>query len=123
MEDKYFRYKNHPGDLLRNTDIIKLPDPDKDLEEFLIWFLADYQSDFRIAYLDDLYKILENEFISEKEKLELLKTIGLKNNMEIQEEIHELELELKNEAYKNFYHLLLENKIEVLSKIPKHHLD
>ena len=35
----YFRFREHPGDLFRSTDIIELPDPDKDQSTFLVKFL------------------------------------------------------------------------------------
>jgi len=37
-----FKYKEHPGDLLRNTDIIRLPNSDDNLEDFFVWFLNNY---------------------------------------------------------------------------------
>mgnify|MGYP006329666943 FL=1 len=40
----YFRYKEHPGDLFRSTELIKLANPDEDLESFLIQFLNNYQT-------------------------------------------------------------------------------
>jgi phage-related protein len=114
MENKFFRYKTHPGDFLRNTDIIQFPNPDKNLEEFLISFLNHFQSDNRIAYLDDLYKLMYDEFDDESDKLRIIEEVRNKNISEIKEEISYLETELKNEAYRNFYQLLLENKIEII---------
>jgi hypothetical protein len=113
MQKLFFRYKDHPGDLLRNSESIELPNPNDNLEGFLIWFLSNYQSDHRIAYLDDLYKLLYNEYSNEKDRLTVLNTLGIKTEKEIQENISSVENELKEEAYKSFYHLLLSNKIEV----------
>ena len=39
MNNIYFKYKDHPGDFLRNTDVIELPNPQDDLENFLVQFL------------------------------------------------------------------------------------
>lgn len=111
---KYFRYLSHPGDLLRNTDIIPLPNPNEDLEEFLIWFLHGFQSDDRIAYMDDLYKLLQNEFTENSEKLKFIERVGEKTQKEAKDEIELIEEELKQESYRNFYHLVLDNKIEII---------
>jgi hypothetical protein len=113
MQKPLFRYKQHPGDLYRNTDLVELPNPDENLEGFLIWFLRSYQSDSRVTYVDDLYKLLHNEFSNEEDRMELLQQVGTKTEMEIQGEIKLVEEELKMEAYKNFYQLLLSNKIEL----------
>jgi len=40
--------------------------------------------------------------------------IGDKKEKEIKEEIKLVENELKNEAYKNFYNLIFNNKIELI---------
>lgn len=119
MKKIFFRFKVHPGDLLRNTDIVELPSPNENLEDFLIWFLRKYQSDDRIAHLDDLNKLLHNEFSSEIDKTDFIKQIGTKTDNEVQEEINLVEDELKGEAYKNFYHLLLSNEIEIVSNDKK----
>ncbi len=115
MNKLYFKYKVHQGDFLRNTDIVELPNPNDNPEDFLIWFLSNYQSDNRIAYIDDLYKLLYNEFSTEEGKAEFINQIGPKTDKEIQEEINLIEDELKIEAYSNFYNLLLSNKIEIIS--------
>ena len=67
----------------------------------------------RVTYVDDLYKLLHNEFSNEEDRMELLQQVGTKTEMEIQGEIKLVEEELKMEAYKNFYQLLLSNKIEL----------
>ncbi len=119
MKKILFRYNAHPGDLLRNTDVVELPNPNDNLEDFLIWFLHNYQSDNRITYIDDLNKLLQNEFSIEEDRADLIEQIGTKTDKEIQEEIHFVEKSLKAEAYQNFYHLLLSNKIEILSNNEK----
>lgn len=118
----FFRYINHPGDFFRNSEVVELPDPDKDLEVFLIWFLSNYQSDDRIAYLEDLYKIKNNEFQSVLEKSNFINENELKNDFLIKKEIYSIENELKHEAYQNFYHLLLNRKIELVNHYEKKQL-
>lgn len=115
MKKLFFQYKVHPGDLLRNADIVELPNPKDNFEGFLVWFLNNYQSDNRIAYIDDLYKLLHNEFSSEEDRSDFIKQIGNKTAAEIEDEIDLVEDKLKVEAYKNFYHLLFSNKIEIVS--------
>ena len=115
MKTTLFRYRNHPGDLLRNTDTIKLPNPEEELEDFLIHFLSHFQSDSRVTYVDDLFKLLYDDFFNETEKLKFLKIIGNKTEKEIKEEINSVQNELKKEAYKNFYNLILNNKIELIT--------
>lgn len=119
MEKLFFRYKVHPGDLLRNSDVVELPNPNDNLEDFLIWFLHKYQSDNRITYLDDLNKLLYDEFSSEEDRSIFIKQLGNKTDIEIQEEADLVENDLIIEAYKNFYHLLLSNKIEIVSSNEK----
>ena len=114
MNSINFKYKAHPSDFLRNTGIIMLPNPEEDLESFLIQFLNHYQSDERVTFLDDLYKLIDDEFYSNEDKANFIKIIGNKSEQEIREEILEIENELKNEAYTNFYNLVLTQKIEIL---------
>ena len=109
-----FKYKEHPGDLLRCTDVIQLPNPNEKLEDFLVCFLNNYQSDERVTYIDDLIKLLNNEFVDEIEKERLIKVIGNKTDKEIKEQIKSVENDLKNEAYNNFYNLILNKKIELI---------
>jgi hypothetical protein len=115
-----FKYEQHPGDLLRNTDVIQLPNPDDHPEEFLISFLNNYQSDNRVAYLDDLFKLVHNEFITEVEKQAFVKIIGNKTEKEIKQELKSVEDELKNEAYKNFYSLICNHKIKIIIDAKKY---
>lgn len=119
MKKIYFKYKSHPGDLLRNSEITELPNPENNLEDFLIWFLDNYQSDNRVSYIDDLSKLVDDEFIDENDKVKFENKIGNKSKSEKMEEIRTIENELEIEAYKKFYHLLLSNKIEIVAKNEK----
>jgi hypothetical protein len=119
MKKILFKYKVHPGDFLRNDGVVELPNPNDNLENFFIWFLNNYQSDNCIAYLDDLYKLLHNEFSNDEDRVEFINQIGNKTALEIQEEIDFVADILKAEAYRNFYHLLLSNKIEIVSNNEK----
>lgn len=114
MNSITFKFKEHPGDFLRGTDEVQLPNPDKNLEDFLVYFLNNYQSDDRIAYLDDLYKLIRNEFFNDIQKEEFVKMIGFTIEKEIKDEIYSVETILRKEAYKNFYNLILDNKIELI---------
>jgi hypothetical protein len=114
MNNIYFKFKNHPGDFLRNTDVIELPNPQDDLENFLVQFLKHYQSDERVTYLDDLYKLLDNEFFNEEDKNKFIQLIAYKNDQEIKNKIQLVESELKNEAFKNFYNLIQTKQIEII---------
>lgn len=115
MSQVLFKYRVHPGDFFRNAEIAKLPNPEHNFEEFLIWFLDNYQSDSRIAYIDDLSKAIEEENITTI----LIGDKSFKNKSEIQNEIEVIENELKAEAYENFYRLLRENKIEIITDYDK----
>lgn len=115
MEKVYFRYKEHPGDLFRNTEIRKLPDPQVDLEGFLIWFLNDYQSDDRIALLDDYYKILNDEF-SVEEVYSRYPETTCQSKDDISKEIKGMEKELLKEAYENFYTSIYSSRIEIIGR-------
>ncbi|MBC7383141.1 MAG: hypothetical protein H7296_09130 [Bacteroidia bacterium] len=114
MKNLKFKYITHPGDFFRNTDVLELPNPDENLEDFLIWFCTNYMSDDRVAYLDDLYKSFHDEFTNEEDRIVFMKSADIKTYSEIQEEIQSVEASLKHEAYVNFYQLLLTNKIEII---------
>ncbi len=114
MNTLSFKYKEHPGDFFRNTDITTLPNPQEDLESFLVQFLKKYQSDERVTYIDDLYKFLYDEFFNDEDKQEFIKRIGIKTEKEIKTEIQKIENELKNEAFSNFYNLVLTKQIEII---------
>lgn len=114
MHKTRYRFRNHPGDLFRNDEYQKLPDPQTEKEDFLIAFLSNYQSDDRVAYLDDLYKCLYDEFTGESEELEFANTANMKDKNIVLTEIKQLETILINEAYWNFYELIKLCKIELL---------
>jgi hypothetical protein len=113
-EKTFFRFKAHPGDLLRNTNNVELPNPNENLEDFLVWFLRSYQSDSRVAYINDLSKLLEGEYFDEEDYTYLISCIGNKTDKELSMEIELIENELKSDAYKNFYHLIRTEQIEIL---------
>lgn len=113
----YFRYKEHPGDLFRSTELIKLPDPDEDLESFLIQFLNNYQSDKRIAHLNDLYKLEDEQFNDETLKSGSSNNLKYQSDQEIKREILLLKNKLIHEAFENFYHLILLKKIDLVTNI------
>lgn len=113
----YFRYKEHPGDLFRSTELIKLANPDEDLESFLIQFLNNYQSDQRIAYLNDLYKLEDEQFYDEIPQDGSSSDLPYKSDQEIKREILLLENKLINEAFENFHHLILLKKIDLVTNI------
>ena len=114
MDKAYFRFKEHPGDLLRNSSLTELPNPKVNLEDFLIWFLGDYQSDTRVTYLDDLYKLLYNEFSTKADEKQFMEFCGKRSLPKLKAEIELTEHRLLNEAYQNFYFLISNNKIEII---------
>jgi hypothetical protein len=114
MNNIYFKFKNHPGDFLRNTDVNELPNPQNDLENFLVQFLRSYQSDERVTYLDDLYKLLDDEFFNEEDKNKIIQISSCKTEQEIKNKIQQVENELKNEAFNNFYNLVQTKQIEII---------
>ncbi|MDR2839940.1 MAG: hypothetical protein LBV75_01545 [Paludibacter sp.] len=116
MKKVYFRYKEHPGDFYRDTSFIELPEPEKYLENFWIQFLYCYQNDDRVACLDDLYKWLHKEFSDKEQEKKFIEQFGNKTIEEIKTEINTIENELTEESYHNFYHLIFENKIEIIVK-------
>ena len=112
----YFRFREHPGDLFRSTDIIELPDPnDKGSDDFLVQFLPNYQSDQTVAYLNDLYKLLNDEFSNDEEKANILEFIEDKTLEQVDEEIKTITQELHIKALNNFYELILNNRIEIIN--------
>ncbi|TDG35680.1 hypothetical protein EZJ43_11700 [Pedobacter changchengzhani] len=117
MKKIYFRYREHPGGFLRNTDITELPNIDNDLEDFLVWFLKNYQSDDRVTQLDDLYKLLDDEFTNENDKADFTESLGALSDREIVELIKIKEKELKDEAFQNFYSLILNDKIIITEHV------
>jgi hypothetical protein len=111
MDKISFRFKTHPGDLFRSTYLVELPDPDKNLGEFLLYFLDCYQTDQRVYYTDQLYKLLNGEF-SKEDRATFIEYHGNKKKAKILEEIETVENELRLEAYENFYKLVLLDEIE-----------
>jgi hypothetical protein len=81
MSKVCFKYKSHPGDLLRNSEKTELPNPDSNLEDFLIWFLDNYQSDSRISYIDDLSKLVDDEFVDENDRVIFEKKLEIKQKV------------------------------------------
>ncbi|NLB63601.1 MAG: hypothetical protein GX801_05770 [Fibrobacter sp.] len=113
MTSTLIQFINHPGDLFRNTQAVKLPDPDTNLEEFLVLFLPYYQSDQQVALLNDLYLLFHKEFPdSEAEKL-FKQENDISNDSDVLRKITALESQLKHKAYQNFYHLIREQKLAV----------
>ena len=111
----YFRYKEHPGDLFRSTDIIELPDPEKDQDTFLVQFLPNYQSEQTVAYLNDLYKLFHDEFSDDEDKTNIIETVGDKTLEQVDKEIKTVTQKLINQALRNFYILVLNNEIEIIN--------
>lgn len=114
MNKVYFKFKEHPGDFLRNTDSVELPNSQENMENFLVQFLTNYQSDEKVSYLDDLYKLLDNEFFNEEDKNKLIQLTNCKTDQEIKNKIQLVECELKNEAFGNFYNLVQTKQIEFI---------
>ncbi len=116
MKKIHFRFRKHPGDLLRDTSITQLPDPQKDLDTFLVQFLPLYQTDSTVAYLNDLHKLYYDDFQDDEDLLKFIEYLGgEKTKVELENEINDVEKRLVNEAYENFYSLVLENKIEIIT--------
>lgn len=113
MKNIYIKFRKHPGDVFRNTEKSIIPNPIKNQEDFLVNFLTHYQSDQRIADLDDLYKVLYNEFSDEIYENTLLNQKEIDTKTDLQNQIDELEEELMREAYRNFYEWILVGRIEV----------
>lgn len=91
-----------------------LPDPAKDLESFWVWFLDGYQSDQRVALLDDMYKYLQDEHEGDERNGVADADLTCKSKDELLLDIKVLENKLTQEAYANFYQLVLSNQIEVI---------
>lgn len=106
-KDLYFKYNYPPSDFI-DKDIHLLPNPQKDIQGFLGWFLKDYQSDKRIEQLQDLYK-LQGEGSDSTEK-------NQNANPKVEQEITILEDDLRLEACENFYKLLMENSVEIVEQ-------
>ncbi|MBX3244578.1 MAG: hypothetical protein KF685_09005 [Acidobacteria bacterium] len=110
----YFQFRSHPGDLLRNTDVIKLPDPISEQETFWVWFHPCYQNSDDIFLLNRLYKVNEKEVDSEEERREFEKDFGILTEATIADEIKKLEAKITVDAFQNFYHLIHSGQIHIL---------
>lgn len=119
MKSIYFKFREHPGDMFRGTLKQKLPEIDKEFEEFLVQFLPCYQRDNEIAYLNDLYKLLYDEYQDEKDKRNFIEYSELREKNEIKNEITKVEENLKIKALENFYYLVMNNKIKVFENYGK----
>lgn len=108
----YFKYKKHPGDLLRDTSVQELPDIHKNKEDFWVWFHPNYMNSETVAYLNDLYKWLDDE-LDENEEREFQEFYGTMTKEEIRHEIELTETELTLESLENFYELIRTQKVEI----------
>jgi|GEM_PF-6250604 len=115
MEKIYFKYNEQTKDLFWDEKNHSLPNPQKDIQQFLNWFLRDYKTDERVLYLKDLYKLKNKEFNTAKEQ-EIIVKYNLKPDAKIEEEIQNLEEKLRLEACENFYDLLMKNKIKIVDQ-------
>lgn len=112
MASIYFKYKTHPGDLFRDDTVHPLPAPVTEREESWIWFLLCYQSDEKVAFLNDLYKYHDQE-LSEAEEINFEKHHGKMNHTMLFNKIKQVEQELDLESLKNFYRLVKLGRIKV----------
>lgn len=108
-----FKFKHHPRDLFRNDSVQVLPDFYKDKESFRIWFHPNYSGSETLAYLNDLYKWAE-DIGDGVENAEFENWYGKMDFEEIQGEIEVVERRLDLESLENFYHLLRDQKIEMI---------
>jgi hypothetical protein len=113
MQKVHFRYRVHPGDVLRNTERIALPNPETDPEGFLVQFLRNYTSDPRLSSIDEISKFIFDEFEEIHQQEACILKHGLSSKAHARSIISALETELKSEAYHNFYHVLLSDGIEI----------
>ncbi|WP_343570807.1 hypothetical protein [Sphingobacterium sp.] len=94
---------------------------EKDQENFWIWFHPCFQTSQDVADLNDLYKYLDDEWfddhIMETDDYRYYSTMP---KDQIRDEIKSLEQVIYQDCFENFYHLILERKIELLtSRIKK----
>jgi len=111
----YFKFKQHPGDLFRDNSIQVLPDINKNQEDFWLWFHPDYIGSETVAYLNDLYKWVE-DIGDGVENSEFEDCHGKMSLDEIQEQINTTEKRLVFESLENFYHLLKIQKVEIIKE-------
>lgn len=115
MEKIYFKYNEQPENMFWDEKIHSLPNPQKDIQQFLNWFLKDYETDKRVLCLKDLYKIKSKALKAEEEQ-EIKLKYNLKPELPVEEEIKTLEGNLRLEACENFYELLMQNKIKIVDQ-------
>lgn len=96
-----YLFPSHPGDLFRNNLPQALPNPDADLDAFLVAFLDHYQSDERVALLNDLYKLKFNEFETVEDELAFRAHIVDLGLEDVDSSIQKLEFILRREAESN----------------------
>lgn len=111
----YFHFPQHPGDFFRNESPRILPDPQEDLESFLLCFLEHYQSDVRVMRLNDFYKKLHNDFESDAEEQHFEAHYGSFSDNELLAQIQTMEDQLKQEAYQNYKDWICSGKIILYS--------
>jgi hypothetical protein len=112
-----FKFKQHPGDLMRDASIKPIPDPIKEQEDFWLWFHPCYQSSQDIADLDDLYKLLHDECddddLLENEFYEPYTALS---KPELQKVIDEYEMGITADCFENFYQLVASGMIEIIER-------
>lgn len=97
-----YQYPSHPGDFFRDASPHEVPNPDVDLEAFLVAFLDCYQSDEKIALLNDLYKLQNYEFESEVEEQKFKDSLLPEHLANLEQTIQHLESKLRIEAEMNY---------------------
>lgn len=105
MKKIQFKFKNHPGDLFRNDSIQVLADFYKDKENFWIWFHPNYSSSETVAYLNDLYKWIE-DICDGFDNPEFEKWYGKISLKEIENEIKVVEKRMDFESLEGFYRMV-----------------
>ena len=78
MKNILFKFKKLPSDLLRGTSTLQLPDPEKDLDTFLVQFLPLYQTDNTVSYVNDLYKLLDDDFQDDDDLIKFINFLNSK---------------------------------------------
>lgn len=115
MKQTYFKFNNHPGDLFRNQELVLLPNYEDDLERFWVSFLDNYQSDYRIASIDDLSKLINDELENDNQRAKLFSQFEIASIDDAKRKLAIIEDCLKREAFENFYKLVAENKIQIVN--------
>ena len=107
-----FRFKEHPGDLLRNTSISLLPEMGS--EDFVISFYPCYQNSQDVANLNDLYKIWYDELSDEDDHNIFINEFRNNTKEDINRLIHEYEFKINHDCCQHFYHLVRTGTIEII---------